>query len=45
MDFTPMNFVYNLVYLLKGELGLFAALGMIALSTIILNRLTTNNEK
>ena len=39
MSFTPMNFIINLPYLLKGELGLFAALGLIALSTIVLNRI------
>lgn len=38
MNFTPENFVNNLQYLLKGELGLFFALGIIALSTIILNK-------
>ena len=32
-----MNFVLNLPYLLKGELGLFTALGLIALSTIVLS--------
>ena len=39
MNFTPENFVNNLQYLLKGELGLFFALGIIALSTIILNKI------
>lgn len=38
MNFNPMNFVNNLIYIVKGELGLFAALGLIALSTIVLNR-------
>ncbi len=38
MYFEPMNFVDNLIYILKGELGLFVALGVIALSTIVLNR-------
>ena len=37
MYFNPMNFVNNLIYIVKGELGLFAALGLIALSTIVLN--------
>lgn len=40
MNFTPANFVKNLPYLLKGEIGLFVALGIIALSIIILNRLS-----
>ena len=39
MEFTPMNFIYNLIYIVKGELGTFAALGTIALSTIILNKI------
>ncbi len=39
MEFTPMNFIYNLIYILKGELGTFVALGTIALSTIILNKI------
>ncbi len=39
MNFTPMNFVMNLPYLVKGMLGLFVALGIIALSILLLNRL------
>ena len=39
MNFTPMNFVMNLTYLVKGMLGLFVALGVIALSILLLNRL------
>ena len=39
MNFNPMNFVNNLQYLVKGELGLFFALGIIALSTIVLNKI------
>ena len=44
MEFTPMNFVYNLQYIVKGELGLFIALGLIALSTIALNKLFTAKD-
>ncbi len=40
MNFTPQNFILNLPYLLKGELGLFFALGIIALSTIVLNKIS-----
>ncbi|MGI6608689.1 MAG: hypothetical protein ACOX1F_06955 [Erysipelotrichaceae bacterium] len=40
MFFEPMNFIRNLHYLLKGEIGLFAALGIISLSIIILNKLS-----
>ncbi len=42
MNFSPINFISNLQYILKGELGLFFALGIIALSTIVLNTIFTN---
>ena len=42
--FEPMNFVYNLPYLLKGVLGTFVALGAIALSVIFLNKTTTKKQ-
>lgn len=45
MNFTPMNFIYNLIYVLKGELGTFFALGVIALSTVIMNKVTEKNNK
>ena len=45
MNFTPENFIINLPYILKGELGLFVALGVIALSTIVLNRISEGNKK
>ena len=44
MAFTPINFVNNLVYILKGEVGLFFALGIIALSTIVLNKVFTEKR-
>ncbi len=44
MQFSPDNFIFNLPYLLKGELGLFSALGIIALSVIVLNRLFKGEE-
>lgn len=34
------NFVTNIPYMLKGMLGLFLALGIIALSIILLNKLS-----
>lgn len=40
MFFEPINFVNNLHYLIKGEVGLFVALGIISLSIIILNKLS-----
>ena len=45
MNFTPMNFIENLPYIIKGELGTFIALGIIALSVVILNRLTSGDEE
>ena len=44
MSFTPMNFVKNLIYIVKGEVGLFFALGVIALSTIVLNKVFTTKK-
>ena len=44
MSFTPMNFVKNLIYIVKGEVGLFFALGIIALSTIVLNKVFTTKK-
>lgn len=40
MYFEPMNFIKNLPYLFKGWLGTFVALGVIALSVIILNKVS-----
>ncbi len=40
MNYTPINFINNAIYILKGELGTFVTLGIIALSTIICNALT-----
>lgn len=39
INFNPNNFITNLPYIFKGELGTFVALGVIALSTIILNKI------
>lgn len=44
MNFTPINFFNNLIYIVKGELGLFFALGIIALSTIVLNKVFTEKK-
>lgn len=38
--FNFNNFIINLPYLLKGMVGLFVALGVIALATIALNKLS-----
>ena len=34
----PMNFVENLPYLLSGMLGIFAVIGVIALTTVLINK-------
>lgn len=44
MNFTPANFIKNLIYILKGEIGLFFALGIIALSVIVLNKVFTSKK-
>ena len=41
--FNFNNFIINLPYLLKGMVGLFVALGVIALATIALNKLSEKN--
>lgn len=38
------NFITYIPYMLKGMLGLFIALGIIALSIIALNKLSENNK-
>ena len=40
MNIQFVNFVTNIPYMLKGMLGLFIALGIIALSIILLNKLS-----
>ena len=44
MKFTPSNFILNIPYMLKGMLGLFVGLGVIALSIIVLNKLTEEKD-
>ena len=41
MKINVMNFVDNIPYMLKGMVGLFVALGIIALSIILLNKLSS----
>lgn len=45
MEFTPINFINNIKYIFMGELGTFVALGLIALSTIILNKVMEGNRE
>ena len=40
MKINVSSFVSNIPYMLKGMLGLFVALGIIALSIIVLNKLS-----
>lgn len=45
MNFNPMNFITNLPYLVKGVLGTFVALALIALCTIALNKISDTKKK
>lgn len=45
MNFEPMNFVKNLKYMGLGMLGIFVAIGVIALSIIILNAISNKKDK
>lgn len=45
MNFEPMNFVKNLKYMGLGMLGIFVAIGVIALSIIILNTISNKKDK
>ena len=44
MDFEPMNFIYNLKYILMGELGTFTVLTILMLSILILNKVYENRK-
>ena len=43
--FEPMNFVYNLAYLAKGMIGIMVVMGVIILSTIVLNYVGSSKKK
>ncbi len=45
MTFEPMKFIENLPYILKGVLGTFIALGIIALSVVILNKVSHGEDE
>lgn len=45
MNFQPYNFVNNLVYMGEGMLGIFIVIGIIILLTMLLNKITSKNEK
>ena len=42
--FEPMNFVRMLEYLGKGMLGIMVVMGVIILSTVLLNKLTSKKK-
>ena len=44
MNFTPMNFVHNLLYLAAGMVGIFLVMGIIILFTYGLNKLLSKKE-
>ena len=43
--FEPMNFVTNLAYLAKGMLGILVVMGVIILTTMLLNKLSAKKKK
>ncbi len=45
IEFNPMNFVENLKYMGLGMLGIFVVIGLIVISTIVLNRVTSPKKK
>lgn len=45
MNFQPYNFVNNLVYMGEGMLGIFIVIGIIILLTMLLNKITSKNER
>ncbi len=45
IEFNPMNFVENLKYMGLGMLGIFVVIGLIVISTMILNRVTSPKKK
>ncbi|MDY5627894.1 MAG: oxaloacetate decarboxylase [Clostridia bacterium] len=44
MNINPMNFVYNLRYMLYGMLTIFAVIGIIIIITMLLNKFSHDNE-
>ena len=40
MTFHPYNFISSLTYMVSGMLGIFIVIGIIALITVLLNRIT-----
>lgn len=44
-DFIPMNFIQNLKYMGIGMLGIFVVIGIIAITTIILNKICSKKSQ
>lgn len=44
MNINPMNFVYNLRYMLYGMLTIFAVIGIIIIITMLLNKFSHGKE-
>ncbi len=42
--FEPMNFVTNLAYLAKGMIGIMVVMGVIILTTALLNKLSSKKK-
>lgn len=45
MNFNPMAFIDNLYYMVAGMACIFIVIGIIIISTIILNKITGNSKK
>ncbi len=43
--FEPMNFINNLRYMGAGMLGIFVVIGLIIVTTVVLNRSTAGKKK
>ena len=44
MNINPMNFLYNLRYMLYGMLTIFAVIGIIIIITMLLNKFSHGKE-
>lgn len=44
MNINPMNFVFNLKYMLFGMLTIFAVIGIIIIITMLLNKFSHGRE-
>ena len=44
MNINPMNFVFNLKYMLFGMLTIFAVIGIIVIITMLLNKFSHSEE-